>query len=115
MGAPEVRALAASGARERLGDDPWPVAASPDEDDALRVSSELAAADAAAAIDAAPGSGNRSSAGARRAAARVAHLLVLRHAFSATAFERHARPWLGWLIERTPGWGQPRPARARRA
>lgn len=86
-----IATLAASGDRERLGPMPWPAAASPDEDDALRVSSELAAADAAAVLASAP-------VGARRAAGRVAHLLVLRHAFATSAFERHAGPWLGWLI-----------------
>lgn len=110
--ATEIRELAASGASDRLGDTPWPTATSPDEDDALRVSSELAAADAIAAVDVAldpasrsgPGTG-RGSPGARRAAARVAHLLVLRHAFAASAFDRHAQAWLGGLIERTAPWG----------
>lgn len=83
--------LAATGEREHLGPVPWPDAASPDEDDALRVSSELAAADVAASLASAP-------VAARRAAQRIAHLLVLRHAFAASAFERHAGPWLGWLI-----------------
>ena len=49
---------------------PWPRATSPDEDDALRVSSELASSDAAAAIDAIPGVGERhaaSSPASRRA------------------------------------------------
>ncbi len=85
--------LAATGSAERLGATPWPDAASPEEDDALRVSSELAAIDALAVLGKAP-------VGARRAAARVAHLLALRHAFSTGAFERHATPWLGGLIAR---------------
>ena len=105
LDAAEVRALARSGARDRLGDDPWPPATSPEEDEALRVSSELAAGDAIDAVDAAPGSPERGSPGARRAAARIAHLLVLRHAFSAASFERHARPWLSTLIPRVPAWG----------
>ncbi len=99
----EVRALAESG--DHLGEDPWPPGTSPEEDDALRVSSELAAADAMAAVDAAPGSPARGDRAARRAAARVAHLLVLRHAFSARAFERHAGPWLGDLVPRIGSWG----------
>lgn len=102
--AADVRALAATGARERLGPDPWPDATSPEEDDALRVSSELAAADAIAAIGAAPGVSERGVAAARRAAARVAHLTVLRHAFAARTFDRHAAPWLGTLIPRIPAW-----------
>ena len=106
---PDIRALAATGTRDRLGADPWPAATSPEEDDVLRVSSELATADAAAAIGAAAratdGAGERSVAAARRAAARIAHLLVLRHAFSAHTFDRHAAPWLGTYIPRVPGWG----------
>jgi hypothetical protein len=101
----QVRTLASTGAKERLGGPPWPRATSPEEDDALRVSSELAAADAVAAIDAVEGVGERHGAAARRAAARIAHLLVLRHAFPAREFERHAGPWLGTLISRLPPWG----------
>ena len=101
----EVRSLAASGTRERLGTPPWPRATSPEEDDALRVSSELAANDAAAAIDGLPGVSERLVSPARRAAARIAHLLVLRHAFPAREFDRHAAPWLGTLIPRAAPWG----------
>jgi len=101
----EVRALASSASGDHLGPAPWPRATSPEEDEALRVSSELAAGDAVHALADAPGIGVRGGPAARRAAARVAHLLVLRHAFPATAFERHARPWLGDLIERMPPWG----------
>lgn len=98
--AEEVRALAPTGTKERLGSPPWPRATSPEEDDALRVSSELASADAAAAIDAIRRVGERHGAAAGRAAARMAHLLVLRHAFPAREFDRHAAPWLGTLIAR---------------
>jgi hypothetical protein len=101
----EVRALAATGAREDLGNPPWPSATSPDEDEALRVSSELAGADAAAAIDAVEGVGERHLPAARRAAGRIAHLLVLRHAFPVRAFERHAAPWLGTYIPTHAPWG----------
>jgi len=106
--AEDLRQLAGSGTLERLGDPPWPVATSPEEDDALRVSSELAASDAIAAVDAAlvrtRTTGVRAVTAARRAATRIAHLLVLRHAFPTPAFERHAAPWLGDLIERPPVW-----------
>jgi hypothetical protein len=105
LGADEVRALAATGTRDRLGTAPWPRATSPEEDDALRVSTALASADAGAAVDTIAGVGERQAAPARRAAARVAHLLVLRHAFAASAFERHATPWLGGLIPRAAPWG----------
>ncbi len=102
----EVRALAATGATERLGDAPWPGGTSPEEDEALRVSSALAGRAAAEAVrgdDPVPQ-------GARRAAARIAHLLVLRHAISAAAFERLAAPWLGGLVSRAA----PTTARIRR-
>lgn len=101
----EVRSLATTGTRERLGAPPWPRATSPEEDDALRVSSELASADAAAALDGIDGVGERHGAAARRAAGRVAHLLVLRHAFPAREFDRHAAPWLGTLVPRLAPWG----------
>lgn len=92
-----VAALAATGGRDRLGPTPWPAAVSPD-DEALRVSSELAAVDAATTLAGAP-------LGAQRAAARIAHLLATRHAFTPAAFERLAAPWLGGLV----------PSHARRA
>jgi hypothetical protein len=104
----ELRDLATTGTQERLGDAPWPTATSPEEDDALRVSSELAARDAVDAVDLASqaaGIGVRAAAAARRAAARIVHLLVLRHAFTNASFERHAAPWLGTYIERTSAWG----------
>jgi hypothetical protein len=104
-----LRVLASTGTLERLGNAPWPDATSPDEDDALRVSSELAGADAVAAVDAALSRARvtapRTVAATRRAAARIAHLLVLRHAFPARAFDRHAAPWLGDLIDRPAPWG----------
>jgi hypothetical protein len=107
--ASEVRALASTGTLERLGDPPWPDATSPEEDDALRVSSELAAADAAEAVDravvAAGAAGARTRVACHRAAVRIGHLLVMRHAFTTVAFERHAAPWLGDLIERSAPWG----------
>ena len=109
LDADDVRRLASTGTVERLGDTPWPAGTSPDEDDILRVSSELAAADAVDAVDAAAAAagidGVRITAAARRAAARIAHLVVLRHAFRAAAFERNAAPWLGDLIERASPWG----------
>ena len=106
--AAELRDLAATGTHERLGDAPWPTATSPEEDDTLRVSSELAmgeAADAVAQAAQPTGVGVRTASAAQRAAARIVHLVVLRHAFTSAAFERHAAPWLGDLIERTSAWG----------
>lgn len=87
-----VVSLAAHGARDRLGDEPWPPGTSPDDDEALRVSSVLAARDAAAAVPVA-GLDPRLVARARRAAARVAHLLVLRHAFTPATFAALTLPW----------------------
>jgi hypothetical protein len=105
LSAQSVRALAATAASDGLGAAPWPTATSPEEDEALRVSSELAAKDAVRALADAPGIGVRGAPAARRAVARIAHLLVLRHAFSARAFDRHAAPWLGGMIERSAPWG----------
>jgi DnaJ domain len=80
------------GVDEERVDDPWPPGFSPDDDEALRVSSILAAGDAAVAIplgltDAA------TAARAGRSAARLAHLLVLRHAFAPSTFASLTRPW----------------------
>ena len=100
-----IRSLASSWAGERAGADPWPTATSPEEDEALRVSTELAARDAMQALPGTTGISGRTLAGARHAAARIAHLLVLRHAFPSSAFERHAAPWLGGLIDRAAPWG----------
>jgi hypothetical protein len=90
-----VAALAATAGRAGLdgrSDDPWPPGTSPDDDEALRVSSVLAAGDAAAAI-ADPVADRATLARARRVAARLAHLLVLRHAFPPATFAALTRPW----------------------
>ena len=77
-------------------DDPWPGGLSPEDDDGLRVSSTLAGLDAVAAIPA--GQDGQTPARARRAASRLAHLLVLRHAFAPAAFEHLTAPWRPWLL-----------------
>ena len=90
-----VEALAATVGKARLddgSDDPWPPGTSPDDDEALRVSSMLAALDAAAAIGD-EAADKATVARARRAAARLAHLLVLRHAFRPATFADLTRPW----------------------
>jgi len=107
-----VRVLAATWTAGDRGPSPWPRATSPDEDEALRVSTELAAQDAVRALGEATGPRAGGAANARRAAARIAHLLVLRHAFPIAAFERHAAPWLGGLIDRAEPWGARSRARA---
>jgi len=90
-----VGALAASAKKAGLlgpSEEPWPPGTSPDDDEALRVSSVLAARDASAAV---PGDGVDAvlQAMARRAAERLAHLIVLRHAFAPSAFASLTRPW----------------------
>ena len=107
-----VARLATTGTRERLGEEPWPPGVSIEEDEALRVSSLLAGRDAAAAVD-----GGALDAAvvtrARRAAARVAHLLVLRHAFTPAAFAALTAPWRPDLVPDTrPSAGIRRPAPA---
>ena len=91
-----VAALASTARKAGLdghgGEPPWPPGTSPDDDEALRVSSLLAAEDATAAIgDAA---GDRSTVRrARLAAARLAHLVVMRHAFAPPAYAAMTSPW----------------------
>jgi curved DNA-binding protein CbpA len=102
-----VAALASNGARDRLGDDPWPPGASPDDDEALRVSSVLAARDAAAALPA-DGPDGRVIASARRAAARIAHLLVLRHVFAPAVFASLTAPWRPRFLPDDPPLGRVR-------
>lgn len=98
-----LAALDASGVRRLAGtaagpgaEEPWPGGLSPDDDDGLRVSSVLAGLDAAAAIPA--GADGAAPAKARRAASRLAHLIVLRHAFAPASFEGLTAPWRPWLL-----------------
>lgn len=109
-----VAALAATARRSGVDDgrdDPWPPGTSPEDDEALRVSSILAAQDAATAIPA--NADDRATATrARRAAARLAHLLVLRHAFAPASFAALTRPWRPrFLPDERPGPRVHRPAR----
>jgi curved DNA-binding protein CbpA len=73
------------------GAPPWPPGLRPDEDDALRVSSELARRDAVTALPSpvAPAT--------RRSLERAIHALVLRHAFATPAFDALLGPWRGPL------------------
>jgi curved DNA-binding protein CbpA len=90
-----ITALAATARRAHLDeqpDPPWPAGTSVDDDEALRVSSLLAQQDAVAAL--ADGrSDPATTARARRVAARLAHLLVLRHAFPPATFAALTKPW----------------------
>jgi hypothetical protein len=91
-----VKALAGTAKRagvdERRVDDPWPPGTSPEDDEALRVSSILAAGDAEAAIPR-DMTDTATAARAGRSAARLAHILVLRHAFAPSTFASLTRPW----------------------
>lgn len=73
------------------GGPPWPPGLRPDEDDALRVSSELARRDAVAALP------SSVPPAARRSLERAIHALVLRHAFTSPAFDALVGPWRGPL------------------
>ena len=73
-------------------DRPWPAALDPEEDEALRISAELAARDVGAAIlveDLPPAVAIR----ARRLAARLGHVVALRHAFPASTYAGLVAPF----------------------
>ncbi len=76
------------------GDDrPWPGALDREEDEALRISAVLAARDVAGALSVhglAPTTATR----ARRLAARLGHVVALRHAYSPTRYAELMAPWL---------------------
>ncbi len=82
---------------------PWPHGLSPQDDDALRVSSALAQRDAIALLP------DPATALARRSLARAMHGLVLRHAFKPAELERLAGPWAPVVLPPAPT-----PAGARR-
>jgi curved DNA-binding protein CbpA len=110
-----VVALAATARRAGVddgrNDDPWPPGTSREDDEALRVSSILASRDAAAAVPS-DGADRAAVTRARRAAARLAHLLVLRHAFAPSAFASLTRPWRPrFLPDDVPGPRVHRPGR----
>jgi hypothetical protein len=86
----ELRSVA--GAVQSLGDEPWPADTTPAEDEALRVSSVLAARDVARVI-ASPSLDKGILERARRSAGRLAHLLVLRPSYPAAEWDRLTRPW----------------------
>jgi hypothetical protein len=85
----DLRAIVAATTAEPAtrGGPPWPPGLRPDENDALRVSSELARRDAVAAL---PGPVPPTT---RRSLERAIHALVLRHAFPAARFESLVGPW----------------------
>jgi len=93
ISADDLRRISTAVAREPVtrGGPPWPPGLRPDENDALRVSSELARRDAAAAL---PGPVPPAT---RRSLDRAIHALVLRHAFAPAQFEALLGPWRGPL------------------
>jgi curved DNA-binding protein CbpA len=108
----QVAALVRGSAGIAAGDRPWPAALDPDEDEALRISALLAARDAAAAlatVGVAPGTAER----ARRLAARLGHVVALRHAFPRATYESLMAP-LSSVVGEAPAAG-PRPGVRRRA
>jgi len=74
------------------GDRPWPAALDPEEDEALRISAELAARDVAAAVpaDGLPPSVARR---ARRLAGRLGRVVALRHAYPAATYAALVAPF----------------------
>lgn len=99
----ELRTLARAAGRARLEPDPWPRGIDPMEDEVFRVSTALAARDAAAAPSLA-GLDRVTAARARRVLGRVAHAHVLRHAFPAAAFAALVEPWR--IATGDPGTGR---------
>lgn len=93
------------GSDRRSHADPWPSGLTPDDDEALRVSAALAQRDALDAVRRASGRADVGATTARaagRAAARIAHLLVLRHAFAPADFVAFTAPWRPWLVPIDP-------------
>jgi curved DNA-binding protein CbpA len=92
MTRPELAAFLRASQGVPGADRPWPAALDPEEDEALRISAELAARDVAAAIpvtDLPPAVAMR----ARRLAARLGHVVALRHAFPAATYASLVAPF----------------------
>jgi hypothetical protein len=85
----ELRRVATAAVGDPIGRSgpAWPKGLRPDEDDALRVSSELARHDVVAALPA------QIPAAARRSLERATHALVLRYAFPPATFDEMLGPW----------------------
>jgi curved DNA-binding protein CbpA len=82
---------------DRSGSDfPWPRGLSPQDDDALRVSSALAQRDALTLLP------EPIPALTRRSLARAMHGLVLRHGFKHEELERLAGPWASVILPPAP-------------
>lgn len=97
----EVAAL--SRAWRVAADPPWPVGIDPEEDEVFRVSVLLAGQDAARSADLSR-IGPIRAGRARRVLAATAHAIVLRHAFTADAYEALLGPWR--TVTGDPGTGR---------
>ncbi len=93
-----VRSLAAAATPDVLDAEPWPADTTPEEDEALRVSSVLAARDVARVVGDRP-IDKATLERARQSAARLAHLVVLRSSYPAAEWERLTRPWRALLTD----------------
>ena len=94
----ELRSLATAGMPDVLDAAPWPADTTPEDDEALRVSSVLAARDVARVVE--DRSLDRATLErARQSAARLAHLVVLRSSYPATEWDRLTRPWRSLLTD----------------
>lgn len=87
----EVAALLRASTGVDASQRPWPESLDRDEDEALRISADLAARDVAAAIPAGALPAN-SAARARRLAGRLGYATALRHAYPAGVYARIAAP-----------------------
>jgi hypothetical protein len=93
------------------GQRPWPDALDREEDEALRISAELAARDVAAALRV-DGIAGGSATRARRLVARLGYATALRHAYPAGAYARIAAPYEAVVASAGPADG-PEVRRAR--
>ena len=103
LGRDEIETLIRATGHGRGGELPWPAGLDPDEDEGLRVSSALAAYDAASGSSLDRLDRPR-AARAERALARTAHAFVLRHAFTAATFAGLVEPWR--VATADPGTGR---------
>jgi hypothetical protein len=87
----DVAAFLRASAGVDAGQRPWPAALDREEDEALRISAELAARDVWAAMPVGALAAN-SATRARRLGARLGYATALRHAFPADAYARIAAP-----------------------
>lgn len=90
---------------------PWPDAQDPEDDEALRISAELAARDAAASVQGA-GLSSATATRVRRLAARLAHVVALRPLFAPRRYAELLAPWHAVVGAPAPPSRYPRVRRA---